>query len=382
MNAATHPTSHTPAPYTPATYTPATPAHVQAAVRDLPRLVPTGRGTKPSLLADAGDAARLDLRGLAGILEYDPGEYTFTAYAGTPLAAIAAALAEHGQSMPFDPPLLDAGATLGGTIAAGLSGSSRYRYGGLRDFILGVQIVDGQGRLIRGGGKVVKNAAGFDLPKLMVGSLGRLGIIISASFKVFPAPRATATLTATLPNLTAALQAQARLMVGPYDLEALDLLPDAQGALTLHVRIGGPAAVLPARLERLRHVIGVGEAQLDDRALWHTAQEFTWVAPTAYLIKLATTQQQLPALDAALHHAGATRRYAVGGNLAWIAWTGDPASLHSLLAAQGLRGLVLRGPTPVGPPVGPFVGAATPSPMLARITTALDPDNRFPALPA
>jgi glycolate oxidase FAD binding subunit len=167
-------------------------------------------------------------------------------------------------------------------------------------------------------------------------------------------------------------------MAGPFDLEALDLLPDAQGAVALHVRIGGPADVLPARLERLRGIVGAGEAQLDDHSLWHTAQEFTWAAPTAYLVKLPTTHQQLPALDAALHQARAARRYAVGGNLAWISWMGDPASLHQLLAAQGVRGLVLRAPTPIGP----FIGAAAPSPMLARITTALDPDRRFPALPA
>ena len=103
-------------------------------------------------------------------------------------------LAEHGQYLPFDPPLAAAGATLGGTVAAGLSGPGRYRYGGVRDFVLGVRFVDGMGNLVRGGGKVVKNAAGFDFPKLMVGSLGRLGVLAELSFKVFPQPPAFATL--------------------------------------------------------------------------------------------------------------------------------------------------------------------------------------------
>ena len=113
-------------------------------------------------------------------------EFTFTALAGTPVREIAAALAERGQYLPFDPMLREAGATLGGTVAAGLSGPGRFRYGGLRDFILGVRFVDGEGRLLRLGGKVVKNAAGFDLPKFFVGSLGRFGVLAEMTFKVFP----------------------------------------------------------------------------------------------------------------------------------------------------------------------------------------------------
>src|SRR5439155_368623 len=131
---------------------------------------------------------------LSGIVEYEPSEFTFTALAGTPLKAIIAALAERGQYLPFDPPLADAGATLGGTIAAGLSGPGRVRFGGLRDFILGVRFVDGEGRILRMGGKVVKNAAGFDLPKFFVGSAGRFGVLAEITFKVFPRPAATRTL--------------------------------------------------------------------------------------------------------------------------------------------------------------------------------------------
>src|SRR5207253_308179 len=132
--------------------------------------------------------------GLRGITEYDPSEFTFTAGAGTPVREIVAALAERGQYLPFDPMLADAGATLGGTVAAGLSGPGRFRFGGLRDFILGVQFVDGEGRVLRMGGKVVKNAAGFDLPKFFVGSVGRFGILTELTFKVFPRPVATRTL--------------------------------------------------------------------------------------------------------------------------------------------------------------------------------------------
>jgi len=279
------------------TYSPTTTDEVQELVQSFPKVLPQGGKSKASLLYTGGQAvARLDMTKLTGISEYEPGEYTFTAFAGTPLSEIDNTLAQHGQYMPFDPPLIEQGATLGGTIAAGLSGSGRYRYGGVRDFILGVHIVDGEGRLIRGGGKVVKNAAGFDLPKLMVGSLGRLGIVISASFKVFPAPAATATLAAKFPNLADALKAMARLMGGPYDLEALDLLPQANDAVSLLARIGGPADVLATRLERLRTVAGSGDAMLDDKQLWEEARGFSWLDKDALLVKAPTTAQTLPAL--------------------------------------------------------------------------------------
>jgi glycolate oxidase FAD binding subunit len=309
---------------------------------------------------------------LTGIIEYDPGEYTFTAYAGTRLSEIAASLAEHGQYMPFDPPLVESGATLGGTIAAGLSGSGRYRYGGLRDFILGLHLVDGQGRLVRGGGKVVKNAAGFDIPKLMVGSLGRLGVLISASFKVFPAPPATATLHATLPSLEKALAAMAKLMGGPYDLEALDLLPQADESVILLARIGGPADVLVTRLERLRSLIGTGENVMGDNTIWAEAREFAWADSATLLVKVATTLNTVSSLDSALRAANAQRRYAVGGNLAWIAWPHSPEECHQLLLQQGRYALVLRGES-----TRALIGAPLHSSFLTRVRSAFDPTHRF-----
>src|SRR3954470_5132951 len=165
------------------------------AVRSPPHLLAIGAGTKPRL--SQVDAAKLSTARLRGISEYDPSEFTFTAAAGTPVREIAAALAERGQYLPFDPMLVDAGATLGGTVAAGLSGPGRFRFGGLRAFILGVRFVDGNGRLLRMGGKVVKNAAGFDLPKFFVGSVGRFGVLGEITFKVFPRPASSLTLRLT-----------------------------------------------------------------------------------------------------------------------------------------------------------------------------------------
>src|SRR5689334_23336607 len=125
-------------------------------VRSTPRLIPVGALTKPRL--SATDVPKVSSTRLSGITEYDPSEYTFTAWAGTPISAIKTALRERGQYLPFDPLLAAAGATLGGTVAAGLSGPGRFRFGGIRDFILGIKFIDGGGTLLRMGGKVVKNA--------------------------------------------------------------------------------------------------------------------------------------------------------------------------------------------------------------------------------
>src|SRR5690348_2797592 len=116
-------------------------------IRSTPQLIAVGAGTKPRL--SAVECPKVSTAKLSGITEYDPSEYTFTALAGTPLAAIQSALKERGQYLPFDPPLVAAGATLGGMVAAGLSGPRRFRYGGIRDFILGVKFIDGSGKLLR-----------------------------------------------------------------------------------------------------------------------------------------------------------------------------------------------------------------------------------------
>jgi len=173
------------------------PEAVQVLQRELrchERVLPRGGGSKPALSTPPEGVAVLDVSGLRGITEHDPDELTVTALAGTPVAAVRDALAAHGQHLPFDPPLVAAGATLGGVVAAGTSGPGRFRHGGVRDFVIGARFLDGDGELVGGGGRVVKNAAGFDLPRLLVGSMGRLGVLVEVAFKVFPAPPAWGTL--------------------------------------------------------------------------------------------------------------------------------------------------------------------------------------------
>jgi glycolate oxidase FAD binding subunit len=288
---------------------------------------------------------------------------------------VQAALAENGQYLPFDPPLAAAGATLGGTVATGLSGSGRRRYGGVRDFIIGMRYVDGQGRLVRSGGKVVKNAAGFDQHKLMVGSLGSFGVIVEVSFKVFPQPPAYATLQLAGIALATAREMIGRLATAHFDLEAVDLLP-ANGAYALLLRIGGPAQVLPTRLENLRRWLGRGETATDDAALWHAASTFAWLPRGSKLAKTPVTLATLPALDAMLAAAGATRRYADGCNLAWIAWPDAWETLSARLLALGLSGVALLGSAAPEPLLGLRTGAN----LATRIKQTLDPQGKFPPL--
>lgn len=361
-----------------------TPEAVCDAVRSHTHVIPRGRGTKPLLLDVKAGTAVLDVSGLRGVLEYDPGEFTFTALAGTPVAEVEDLLARHGQYLPFDPPLVKRGATLGGTVAAGLSGPGRYRYGGVRDFILGLRWVDGRGQLVHGGGKVVKNAAGFDFPKLMVGSLGQLGVIVELTFKVFPRPQSYATYLVEAGSLAAALELQRRLTTAPLDLEALDLAPGPRG-VQVQVRLGGLAEALPARLERLRSIVGEGRVRdgADDAALWDGVREFAWVPADAALIKVPVTPARIPLLEAALDQTSAVRRYSAGGQVAWLSWPHAVDVLDAELTRLGLAGLAILGPTGSIGSTGPMglIGASPSRHVFAaRVKAALDPALRFPEL--
>src|SRR5882724_3478958 len=135
----------------------------------------------------------LDVAGLSGISSYEPTELVVTVRAGTLLSELEAALEEHGQCLPFEPPRFSPGGTVGGMVAAGLSGPARASVGTVRDHVLGVTLLNGRGEVLTFGGQVAKNVAGYDVSRLMAGSLGILGVICEVSLKVLPLHRATAT---------------------------------------------------------------------------------------------------------------------------------------------------------------------------------------------
>ena len=345
---------------------------LQEIVRTHPRLKPFGGGSKTALSAP-GDGGTLEISDLQGMLEYEPSEFTFTALAGTRLDEVEHLLAEHGQYLPFDPPLKERGATLGGTVASGLSGSGRYRYGGVRDFLLGVKFIDSAGDVARVGGKVVKNAAGFDISKLMVGSLGRYGAMVELSFKVFPRPAAFTTLIAEYEALEPALKTLIQVSNSPLDVFAMDLEPGPEG-VSLFVRIGGLPESLPARVERLRGMIEQARVVDGDSEseMWADVGEFRWLSEGHSLVKVPLTPKRTGDLEDALAEKGATRRYICGSNLAWIAWPGEMDSLDRILTGLGLSGLVILGNSG-----WTRVGARTDNAFARRVKQALDPIGRW-----
>jgi glycolate oxidase FAD binding subunit len=351
---------------------PASVGELAALVPSRPRWQVRAGATKPALSSpQADDVPVLDLSGLAGILEYQPEECTFTALAGTRVADVERALRPHKQYLPFDPPLTAAGATLGGTVAAGLSGSCRYRFGGIRDFLIGARIVDGEGRVVQSGGKVVKNAAGFLLHQALVGSAGALGVLAELTFKVFPEADAHQTLRIDTGDVEAAIAVMATVQRERFDLEALDITPPG----TVWLRLGGFAEALDARVDLLRRVTGVVAAVIvgdDEAAVWREAREFGWVRAGAALVRVPMTLPQLRPLDAALSHEGADARYSVAGNLAWIAWPTSIESLDAVLRDHGLVGQVI-----VGPPQRRLIGAVSPNTFGERLRAVMDPQGRF-----
>ena len=140
----------------------------------------------------AGDV--VDTRGYAGVVAYEPTELVITARCGTRLAEIESLLAERGQMLAFEPPHFGPDATLGGCVSAGLSGPRRPAAGGVRDFVLGVKLIDGHAELMSFGGQVMKNVAGYDVSRLVCGALGTLGLIAEVSLKVLPKPFEESTL--------------------------------------------------------------------------------------------------------------------------------------------------------------------------------------------
>ncbi len=346
-------------------------AELQAVVRSNPHVLARGGGTKPALSSARNGAAQIDVTSLSGMVEYEPSEFVFTALAGTRVSDVRTQLAEHGQYLAFDPLLVDQGATLGGTIAAGVNGPGRYRYGGVRDFLLGVRFVDGAGEIVHAGGKVVKNSAGFDIPKLMVGSLGQLGVLVEVSFKVFPKPEAYTTIRLNCPTLSDALNIVQRLYVSPLDIDSFDLEPTPSGSTIVWLRLAGLQSALPARIDRMRNTIGGGEAIDDDEALWHAVRELKWLPADWSLVKVPVTPKRIPALDQALPPA-AIRRYTGGGQAAWIALADRAEALDPILIAQSLAGLVL-----IGRADHRRLGARAGESFERRVKEALDPQHRF-----
>lgn len=192
------------------------------------------------------DAAPLDLRGHRGIVAYDPTELVLTARAGTPLVEIETALAAAGQMLPCEPPRFTDAATLGGAVAAGLSGPRRPWAGAVRDFVLGVRLITGHATHLRFGGEVMKNVAGYDVSRLLAGSFGCLGVITEVSLKVLPLPRRRLSLQLAIdPD-------RAQRKLNEWIRQAVPITGACHdGADTLYLRLEGGTGSVDAARDRL-----------------------------------------------------------------------------------------------------------------------------------
>lgn len=193
-----------------------------------------------SFLGHAADHNPLDVQPHRGIVSYEPTELVMTARAGTPLAQIEQALAENGQMLAFEPPQFGGRGSLGGAVASGLGGPRRPWGGAPRDLLLGIKLLDGRGRILRFGGEVMKNVAGYDLSRLMAGAFGTLGVLLELSVKVLPAPSTERNIVLNLPR-DRALELMRELARQPAPLSGACHLEDR-----LYLRLSGNAASVAA----------------------------------------------------------------------------------------------------------------------------------------
>jgi len=342
-------------------------AELPDAVRSAPRWIVAGAGTKRPI-ADGRAVPILSTRKLRGIVEYSPDEYVITALAGTPVRELVEALAENGQFLPFDPLLVAAGATLGGVVATGTNGPGRFRYGGVRDFILGVRFADGEGRLLRMGSKVVKNAAGFDLPKFFVGAGDGYGLLAEITLKVFPRPQTEVTLAlpvATNAEAAAIMAAAGRSRWQPYAVD----LPPAGGEVL--IRLGGPASALePLARDVLAQWPGRLLAPDEATRAWEELRELRWAHPGGVRCKVAMPALRWPELRERVVAAGGSVHVTVAGDAAYVSWPvgTEAATVASALQAPGVTWMRFD---------GQGSSATTETQAQQAVKSALDPSARF-----
>jgi len=204
----------------------------------------------------------LDVSGHSGIVEYDPGELVITCRAGSRLSDIRATLRENGQHLPFEPPGFGEAATIGGTVACGFSGPRRPWAGSLRDYLLGVKMVNGSGDVVQFGGRVMKNVAGYDISRLMAGSMGTLGVLLETSFKVLPLPAVELTLAFECS------QSEAINRVNQWSGQPLPLSGAAWREGLLQVRLSGAETEVRRTAQRLQ----AGEVN-EDPETWRDLRE-------------------------------------------------------------------------------------------------------------
>ncbi|MGV3680177.1 MAG: glycolate oxidase subunit GlcE [Acidovorax sp.] len=347
---------------------------VRAAAADQTPLRIRGSGSKDFHgLALHGEV--LDTRVLQGIVDYEPSELVVTVRAGTPLAELEAGLAAQGQCLPFEPPhfgVQPQAATVGGMVAAGLSGPARASVGAVRDYLLGVVLLNGQAELLTFGGQVMKNVAGYDVPRLMAGSWGTLGLLTEVSLKVLPVVPAEATLRFECG------QDEALRRLHAWGGQPLPLNASRWEAGVLHLRLRGAVAAVNAACRSM------GGERLEAAAVavdWNACRDQTLPWFSARQPDHALWRLSLPATAPAMDLPGAAQPLVEWhGALRWVQApeaAGD--ALREAARAAGGSAAMFRAPQAREP--GGTGHAALPSRALeqihARLKHSFDPAGIF-----
>ena len=362
-------------------------------------VVPWGGGTQQSWGAPlaARPFAVVETRRLNRVLDYTADDLTISVEAGMTMADVSAVLAANGQMLPLDVPL-PAQTTVGGLLATALDGPRRAGYGWSRDLLIGIAVIDADGRRSKAGGMVVKNVSGFDMMKIYTGSLGTLALIVSANFKLLPLPRAAATFLCRSAEPHALQALAAALIAGQLTPVAVEYLEQAECAgapFALAVRCEG----LPAAVERQQRDItamaqqrGVTVEWLSaapHEALWAQINDLPQTASAAadeLVLRLVTLPAELPtALDAARQAAHAQQlslavsaRMAAG--VAYLRLRGDVAALHRWFAGQPQRPgqyQLLAAAADVAAAAGAFGPHPANLDVMRRIKREFDPRERL-----
>jgi glycolate oxidase FAD binding subunit len=331
-------------------------ARVEAAVKQRAPLAIVGAGTK-KFLGRKTPGEPLAIARHCGIVNYVPEELVLTARAGTPLTAIEALLAEHDQMLAFEPPHFGTGATLGGTVAANLSGPRRAYAGAARDFVLGMRIINGRGQVLRLGGEVMKNVAGYDLFRLMAGSMGTLGVILDVSLKVLPRPREEMTLEQEAAP-RAAVERLCQWALKPLPISASCIESDC-----LYVRLSGASSALG----KSRATIG-GEVLDDAIVFWSDVREqrhrfFNNTEQPLWRVSLPPASEPLELPGEQLIEWG--------GALRWLKSGAGAREIRSAAAALGGHAMLFRTDRRADEPYHPL-----PEPLMRihkAIKQAMDP---------
>jgi len=345
---------------------------VRSAIASRQLLEIRGGGTKHFYGGEPiGDV--LDIRPLRGISSYEPSELVVTVRAGTPLSELEAALAEKGQCLPFEPPRFASregpGGTVGGMVAAGLAGPARAAVGGVRDYVLGATLLNGKAELLSFGGQVMKNVAGYDVSRLLAGSLGVLGVILEVSLKVLPLPPATTTLRFDLD------EAEALKRLNAWGGEPLPLNASAWWERALVVRLAGATAAVQAATKKLGgEVIAPATAEAFWRGLRDHEDEFFTSAEEAVKGQASLWRLGVPSTTPPLKLPG-EQLVEWGGAQRWLC-TGAPAqAVRDAAATVGGHATLFRARDKSA---GVFAPLAPPLARIHReLKRAFDPERVF-----